>query len=327
MVNIPTEPESCRVVGLGASAGGLKALDLFFAHLPKTTDKAYVVVMHLSPDHPSHMVELLSRVTEVPVVQIVSGMIAAANHIYVIPPGKCLKLEGMRLILEEQPELRGARLSIDPFFQSLAKSAGHRAAGIIFSGAGRDGSEGLRAIKENVGLTIAQSPDTAEFRDMPINAIATCEPDFILAPDNMSSALLSWKPNAVAETKDENASHFEKAVLELVLKRTGRDFSMYKMSTIGRRIQRRISFLNVSSHQVYLDLLEKNQSEARALVADFLIGVTTFFRDTECFEALEQLLRTEIVKNLIRKHLCAFGFQAVRRVRRLIPLPFSVRKL
>lgn len=302
MIENPVEPARCIVVGIGASAGGLKALESFFAVLPAKTGKAYVVVMHLSPDHPSHVAELLHRVTEVPVVQIESEMVVVADHVYVIPPGKCLKLEGMSLILEEQPVLRGARLSIDPFFESLARSVGKRAVGIIFSGSGRDGSEGLRAIKDNGGLTIVQTPDSAEFRDMPINAISTCTPDFILDPDKMLCALLSRGPDGLAgveDIEDEKPSHFEKAILEQVLRRTGRDFSMYKMSTIGRRIQRRLAFLGVTSHQVYLELLENNPAEARALVADFLIGVTTFFRDVECFQALEQLLRNEITKKLV----------------------------
>ena len=280
------------IVGIGASAGGLAAFEQFFTALPPDTGMAFVVVQHLSPPHKSILTEILQRFTAMPVAEVTEGIEVKPNGVYVIPPGSDLALKDGRLILLKPEAARGYRLPIDFFFRSLAQDQEERAIGIVLSGTGSDGSLGLKTIKAEGGLTIAQEPDTAEYADMPRNAIATKEVDFILPPDKMGKLILKYIHHQVLDGYKRTETDFQipagglQKLYYLLRSKTGNDFSLYKQSTLLRRIERRMKICLIKSIDEYIDRLEERPEEIAALFQEMLINVTHFFRDPEAFQAL-----------------------------------------
>lgn len=280
------------VVGLGASAGGLEALQTFFANMPDDTGLAFVVVQHLSPDYKSLMVELLSKTTAMAVKRIEDGMPLEPNCVYLIPPKKNVSIYHRKLLLADQDPGRGLNLPIDLFFRSLAEDVGERAVGIVLSGTGSDGTRGIRAIKELGGLVMAQDPTTAKFDGMPASVIATGLADYVLPPELMSSELLKFvsHPFLSKSRSDDESLGAQEDVLTritaLLRRETGVDFALYKPATVVRRIERRMGIAQLQTMKEYLSYLQQSPEEANHLYRDLLIGVTKFFRDTEAFDVL-----------------------------------------
>ena len=279
------------IVGVGASAGGLEAIEAFFRSMPVDSGMAFVVVQHLSPDFKSHMEELLRRQTTMPVKRVEHGVAVEPNRVYLIPPGKEMIVSERRLLLTDQGPARALTHPIDQFFRSLAADAGPSGVAIILSGTGSDGSRGLRDVHESGGLVIAQTVDSAKFDGMPKSAIDTGAVDLVAAPDAMPQALLAhfqrWgsassqpaEPPAPLEGIDQ--------IFELLRVRWNLDFSHYKSSTVSRRVERRMGMHGDGDLGRYVERLTNDREELDALYRDLLIGVTRFFRDPEAMEQLE----------------------------------------
>lgn len=287
---------SCPVVGVGASAGGLAAFEAFFSGLPRDKDPgmAFVLVQHLAPDHESLLAELVRRYTRMEVFEVKDGMAIRPNCVYIIPPNHDLALLNGALQLLEPAEPHGHRLPIDSFFRSLAADQHERAIGVVLSGTGSDGTLGVRAIKGEGGMVIAQTPESTEFDGMPRSAIATGLVDFQLAPAEMPAQLLAYAARAFgtrARPVDAPVSPVDESALNKVFvflrALTGHDFSEYKTNTVKRRIDRRLAVHQIESMDAYVKFLQGNPAEGTALFRDLLIGVTSFFRDPEAFAALE----------------------------------------
>lgn len=295
------KPARFTVVGLGASAGGLSAFESFFSGMPAGADigMAFLLVQHLAPDHKSILAELVGRYTRLKVFEASDGMRVKPGCVYVIPPNRDMALMNGALHLFEPPVAGGPRLPIDFLFRSLAQDQAERAIGIILSGTGSDGTLGLRAIKGEGGLTLAQTPETAEYDGMPRSAIAAGLVDFVLAPAEMPAQLIAYAGRAF-EKKASSASsevppeELVKKIFILLRARAGNDFSQYKRNTILRRIERRMAIRQLGSLDAYVKYLQKNQPEVDALFGDLLIGVTKFFRDQKEFKALEEALAGQI---------------------------------
>ena len=285
-----TEPK--LIVAIGASAGGLEPLERFFAAMPADTGMAFVVLQHLSPDFESRMDELLGRQTRLPIQKVTDGVEVEPDRIYLIPPRKEMIIAGRRLLLTDKDDARGFSLPIDHFFRSLAHDAGRRAVAIVLSGAGSDGSRGIREVHEGGGLVLCQSPDAARFQGMPLSAKQTGVVDAFLAPDEMPAAILRYL-NDPARTWDEPgdapAQHGSamEDILRLLRAEYGIDFAHYKPTTVTRRIERRLSLSNQLDIEGYARQLASDPNELNALYRDLLIGVTRFFRDVEAFQQLE----------------------------------------
>src|SRR5215471_11552204 len=281
------------VVGIGASAGGIGALEALLPLLKADSGIAYVVVQHLDPTHESALTTMLGRGTEIPVVEARDGMPIERDHIYVIPRNSTLTMTQDRLRLGPLVEARGQRTPIDAFFISLAETKGENAACVILSGTGSDGTLGLRAIKENGGLTIAQQG--AEYDGMMRSAVGTGMVDFVLPLDEIPPKLLDYFQHLVEidsrkgpdGVRQEAADHLAQ-ICALLRLRTGHDFSGYKDKTVARRVQRRMQVLQIDEVPDFIDRLRKEPQELDALLQDLLIGVTNFFRDPAAFEALER---------------------------------------
>jgi two-component system CheB/CheR fusion protein len=293
------------VVGIGASAGGLSALEAFFSAQPNDAGAgmAYVLVQHLAPDRESALSELLGRCTTMPVVDVEDGVAVQPDHVYVIPPDRDLALLDGTLQLLEPTAPRGLRLSIDFFFRSLAQDQREFAVCIVLSGTGSDGALGLRAVKGDGGLTIAQEPSSAAYEGMPQSAIATGCVDAILEPEEMLGRLSSYArlrfgdhPAGVPSAPLLGEDTLRKICLR-IRAHTGHDFSQYKQTTLVRRIARRMALHQLEREEDYLRFLQKHSVEIEALFADLLIGVTRFFRDPAAFTALE----TEVLPALLER--------------------------
>lgn len=289
----PPPTPTRAVVALGASAGGLAAFEEFFQNLPAVfpAELAFVLVQHLSPDHPSLLTELLRRFTTLPVVEVTDGLAVASGQVYVLPPGRDLSIVDGALHLLEPVNERGLRSPIDHFFTSLARDQREHAIGIVLSGTGSDGAAGVRVLKAHGGMVMAQRPDTTEFRGMPEAALATGLVDFELAPSDMPTRLLAYVSRTHDGSDPTRASGDEALTLAKVLgvlrDRTTHDFSHYKASTIRRRIERRMAIHQLPSLAEYLKYLRASSTEVDALFHDLLIGVTSFFRDPDAFRVLE----------------------------------------
>ncbi|KAF1047405.1 chemotaxis protein CheB [Xylophilus sp.] len=291
------------VVGLDGSAGGIEALRSFFEKMPAQSGLAFVVVMHLSPEHESLLDELLQRCTQMRVVQVREAMKIEPDTIYVIPPRKTLRTFDGTLQLGDLPLERHRHVAVDIFFRTLADTHGPHASAIVLSGADGDGAIGIKRIKERGGLTIAQDPEEALVSSMPRAAIATGMVDWTLPVVQMPARILQYhsmarsvrlppegappRGRAGAAVNDEAAL---RDVLAFLRSRTGRDFTGYKRATIVRRIGRRMQVNSISEVADYLDCLRTRPGEAGALLQDLLISVTNFFRDSDCFAALEAQL-------------------------------------
>jgi len=280
------------IVAIGASAGGLPALQTLFQALPKDTGLAFVVILHLAPDHESMLAEILARHTGMTVEEATEGRRVEADQVYVIPPDRNLGLEEGVLHLEEGDAPHSRRLPLDRFFRALARDQGNRGIGVVLSGSGSDGTLGLKVIKEAGGITFAQDEESAQYPDMPRNAAHRGQVDFIQPPAEIAGQLLriANHPN-MRQALPEQALPGGKALSQIyaLLKRqTGHDFSRYKPNTIKRRIQRRLSLNQIRELEGYLRLLRENPREMESLFQDLLINVTGFFRDSEAFDALKE---------------------------------------
>jgi len=287
-------PNETTVVGIGASAGGLQALKRFFEHIPEDSGLAFVVVVHLSPDHESRLAEILQPSVKVPIQQVTETTPLRPNCVYVIPPNANLSAVDTHLRLSELEERRRERAPIDHFFRTLANTHDGHSVAVVLTGTGSDGTLGIREIKQRTGLTIAQDPAEAEYDGMPQSAIATGLVDLVLPVAEMPGAILDFArteprvpiPDDGADVEGEERQLLHK-VFAQIRARTGRDFSRYKRATVLRRIARRMQMAHVEELPAYVALLRERPDEVHALADDLLITVTNFFRDPEVFGMLE----------------------------------------
>ncbi|OGT98624.1 MAG: hypothetical protein A2X80_09670 [Geobacteraceae bacterium GWB2_52_12] len=298
----PAPEQPCLVVGIGASAGGQVSLEQLFTAMPVDCGLSFVVIMHLHPDGPSYLPEMLGRCTPMPVLTAENGMPLQRDTVHVIPPGANLTVGERHIRLETAQRTRGPHHPIDQFFQSLAADAAGRGVAVVLSGDGIDGSSGVKAIREAGGAVLVQEPASADNPAMPKSAIATGAADFVLPAEEIAariteiakgSCVLPQRSCRVATLDDEMG-----AIFRTVKLRTGHDFSSYKANTVLRRIERRMAINEVSGIGKYVALIEENPQEAQALCQDILIGVTSFFRDPEAFE----VLRLEVIPRLFEGH-------------------------
>ncbi|MDB2685784.1 PAS domain-containing protein [Mariniblastus sp.] len=284
-----------HVVGIGASAGGLEALERLFKSIPVDTGMAFVVVQHLSPDFKSLMDELLARWTDMAIHRVTEGMNVCANQIYLIPPKTEISICGRELHLVAKRTDQGLSLPIDIFFKSLANEWGQSAVSIVLSGTGSDGSRGIRDISEADGLVMSQSADSAKFNGMPKSAEETGVVDLVLPPEELGATLARYaslpKGDKLRLVEDGPVQIEESAMEELfrmMHAESGIDFSLYKPATVMRRIERRILLSHCEDFEEYLTLVKANSTELNDLYKDLLIGVTRFFRDQNAFEKLQR---------------------------------------
>lgn len=293
-----------RVVGIGASAGGLAALEQFFSHVPVDSGLAYVVVQHMDPHHKALLCDLLQRVTPMPVHQAIEGTVVEPNTIYVIPPGHELRVEQGNLRVRPSSLSRTRRLPVDALFLSLADEQRSRAIGVVLSGMGSDGTLGLQEISRQGGATFAQSPSSAQFDAMPQSAISSGCVGVVDLPSHLPARILDAileQPTPVspepALLPADTTSPME-SILQLLREHCKHDLSLYKSSTLQRRIDRRVGVHNLQSLQDYLALLRENPRELDFLFAEILIGVTSFFRDAQVWRDLKE----QILPELLRPH-------------------------
>jgi two-component system CheB/CheR fusion protein len=290
-----TRSAPLTIVGIGASAGGLEAFEAFFRACPADSGMAFVLVPHLSPDHQSHLTEILQRSTAMPVLEALDQIAVAADHIYVIPPNRELTIRNGVLQLCVPALARGHRMPIDAFLRSLADDRAERAIGVILSGTATDGTLGLQAILGTGGWCIVQEPSSARYGGMPQSAIAAGHATHILPAEEMPALLraLTQRPgchlSVPAIVPEKTLSGINQILLQ-VRSATGHDFSLYKKSTIGRRIERRMAQHNIEELAVYARYLKENPAEAKILFEELLINVTRFFRDPAAFVALKQAI-------------------------------------
>ena len=278
---------SLPIVGIGASAGGIRALQALFEALPEKIGAAFVVVVHLDPESPSELPRILAGKTRMPVSQIEAATALLADHVYIIPPNRRLRITDHEISAVQFDEPRGKRAPIDLFFRSLADQHGDGFA-IILTGAGSDGTVGVKAVKEAGGIILVQEPEEAEYPSMPRSAIATGLADFVLPVRELGIRLCELIRNrevTFGQLGDEDEEHVRR-ILAHIRVRTGHDFSNYKRSTVLRRIARRVQVTKQESLASYYTFLSQNAEEVQALFSDLLISVTTFFRDGKAFEAL-----------------------------------------
>ena len=286
------------IVGIGASAGGLEALTQFLAGVPAQSGMAFVIVQHLDPDRKGMLCELLQRATSMPVCQAVDRMLIKANCVYVIPPNQELTIQHGRLHLQPPQAPHGLRLPIDRLFISLAEERRDKAIGVVLSGMGSDGTEGLRAIAQQGGLTLAQPLASAGFDAMPNSVIEAGLVDIIALPQDMSRRILdalAGPPGTNDAEPPEHQSAFA-TICRLLRSHTRHDFSLYKKNTVYRRIERRMGVHHLASIADYARFLEDNPQEVELLFKELLIGVTSFFRDPAIWEQLQQKIIPEIIR-------------------------------
>jgi two-component system CheB/CheR fusion protein len=302
-------------VGIGGSAGGMAAVLRFFEHMPSQPGMAFVVVLHLSPQHESNAAAILQRATRMPVQQVTQRVPIEADHVYVIAPGMQLSMDDGHLDVKALERRRGPLFAIDLFFRTLAQAHGDRALTIVLSGTGSDGASGLADVKAEGGVVLAQAPFDAEFDDMPSAAITTQRVDFVLPVAEMADKLLELWENArrielpearavgvqAREPEDEQAANQAETALQgvmaLLQARTGHDFQHYKRGTVLRRLERRMQVTRQPKLPAYHDYLEGHPEETAALLQDMLISVTSFFRDRRAFEALERELMDSLLSH------------------------------
>ncbi len=292
-----SSPAEFHIVGIGASAGGLEAIETFFDNMPGGLNMAFVIVQHLSPDYKSLMGELLSKHTAMTIYQAEDGMEIAPGAIYLIPRKKNMTVFRGKLFLTQQEQ--GLNLPIDIFLQSLAEDAGEKSVGVILSGTGSDGTRGVRAIKEAGGIVMVQDEETAKFDGMPRSAIATGIVDYVLPPEQLAEELQSFVKGNITLKHDDparelTASNSLSKMFLLIKRKTGVDLSFYKESTILRRVERRMGINQVTDIKKYVELLERSPGEVQTLFKEILIGVTKFFRDQDAF----RIIREQVVPAL-----------------------------
>jgi two-component system CheB/CheR fusion protein len=306
-----TEASPIRIVGLGASAGGLEALEQFISNVPPATGLAYVVVQHLDPTHRAMLTELLQRSTAMPVREATDSTRVEPDVVYVIPPNVELTVAGGRLHLAEPAQPRGRRLPIDVLFCSLARDQGERAIGVVLSGMGSDGTVGLQAIKAQAGLTLAQAPSSAQFDSMPRSAIDAGACDIVarafelpqrillIAAKSAFTALRSVGP-------EEGSERSLNEILGLLRERSKHDLTLYKVSTVKRRIERRMGVHGFNTLAPYERFVRENPQELDLLFKELLIGVTSFFRDPPVWQELTD----RVLPDLLARRTAGVGLRA-----------------
>lgn len=304
--------EDLKIVAIGASAGGLEALKLFFDSVPFHSKHSFIIVQHLSPDYKSLMAELLAKNTVLPIFEVENDMLVEEGCIYLIPPKKNMTIMKGKLLLVNKPASHDLNLPIDIFFRSLAQYAKERAVCIVLSGTGSDGTSGARAIKEAGGLVMVQDPQQAKFDGMPRSAINTGLVDYTLPVEALYTELLHYTDHPTTDNgnteeieQDENTV---KQILMVLQKETRLDFGQYKLPTLVRRIARRIIVNKFHNQNEYLAFIRNNSTESNILAREFLIGVTNFFRDPHVWETLEKKILPDLIavkkKNDLLKVWC-----------------------
>jgi len=291
------------IVGIGSSAGGLEALELFFSNLPSDTNMAFVIIQHLSPRHKSIMADILMKYTQMKVLQIEDNRKIKPNNVYLNPPDKNVVIFNTRFHLIKPTQMHGVNLPIDCFFKSLSEDQGEKAICIILSGTATDGTLGLKAIKGEGGMAMVQDPESAKYGGMPSSAIATGLVDYILPVEKIPEKLVKYvkqpyieRPERIETARQQFKSYVHK-ILASIRTSTGHDFSNYKQTTIRRRIERRMAVHQIDSIEKYDTYLHRTPAEISILFKDLLIGVTSFFRDAEAFEVLIAKVIPELIKN------------------------------
>ncbi|HAE41781.1 MAG TPA: chemotaxis protein CheR [Clostridiales bacterium] len=293
------------IVGIGASAGGLAAFEAFFSGIQKESEPgmAFVLIQHLAPDHKSILAEIIKKFSHLEVFEVEDGMRVKPNCIYTIPPNRNMALLDGALQLLEITSPRGQNMPIDYFFRSLASDRKEKAVCVVLSGTGSDGTVGLKAIKSEGGIAIAQSPNSAEYDGMPKSAIATGLVDYQLPPNEMVKQLISyvshasWLTEQKVDSNTPNNENMLKKIFLLIRNQTGHDFTYYKPSMINRRIERRLAVNQLKNMTEYIKFLQQTPDEIDLLLNDLLIGVTSFFRDKDAFEKLEMEIIPKIFDN------------------------------
>jgi len=291
-----------HVVAIGASAGGLQALDEFLRNTPLSTGMAYIIVQHLDPTRKAMLAELLQRATSLPVKEAQQNMRIEPDHVYVMPPNTELRVVDGSLDLKTPTEPRGLRLPVDVLFSSLAGSISNRAIAVVLSGMGEDGTLGLQAIKAVGGLSAAQEPRSAQFDSMPVHAINAGLVDIIAEPAALPARILSYvrgvqEPSDPGSTTPEVTPKIvssQERIVEFLRKRTRHDFALYKLSTLHRRTERRMAIHGIATRDLYADFLGNNPQEIDLLFKEMLIGVTAFFRDPPVWDHLATVALPEL---------------------------------
>ena len=299
----PAVSEDFLVIAIGASAGGLESLERLFTHLPGDTGMAFVVLQHLSPDFKSLMDELLARRTSMRVRHAEHDMALEPNCVYLLPPMKEMTIQNRRLQLKDRDPRHGLALPIDHFFRSLAQDVGERAVAVVLSGSGSDGSRGIQDVSRAGGTVFCETPDTAGFNGMPLNAIATGIVDQVLPPDEIAEAIAAIGRPVLARASgaDEEDDEGVGVILQLLRDEYAIDFSHYKASTVTRRIERRLALNSTLDLETYVRRLRTDPRELNSLYEDLLIGVTRFFRDEEAFALLEQQIVPDIIERVAKE--------------------------
>ena len=300
----PGSKDAFPIAGIGASAGGLEAFSELLSHLPVEATMGFVLVQHLDPKHPSILTEILSRTTRMPVVEATHGMRVEAGRVYIMPPNVSMTITDGVLSLAPRSEDRGPHMPIDHFLRSLAEDVRSRAIGVILSGSASDGALGLRAIKAEGGITFAEAPQSAKFDGMPRSAVASGAVDFVLPPAAIAQELTRigrhpyLGPTGVAPSSEPLATDPEARdqILRMLHGKSGIDFTLYRQTTISRRLARRMMIHGVDTLGGYLRYLEAHPSQVHALCNDLLVNVTRFFRDPEAFQILQRSVFPSIVK-------------------------------
>ena len=318
----PTRSKGPRyIVGIGGSAGALEAFEQFFTHMPADSGLAFVLVTHMDPTHKGMMPELLGRCTTMTVLQVEERMPVRPNHVYIIPPNKDMSILNGTLHLMEVSAPRGVRAPIDLFLRHLAEDQEDRAIGIIMSGMGTDGTLGVKAIKEHLGLVLAQDPRSAKYDSMPKSAIDTGLIDYVASAQQLPEKLMGYIRHSAKAPRDiaqeRTLSSSLNRLFTLLRAHTGHDFSFYKRNTILRRLDRRMNIHQISHIRQYVRFLQENPNELDLLFKELLIGVTNFFRDPEAFkklkeEALPRLLKAKGRNSAFRVWIpgCSTGEEA-----------------
>ncbi|MEP6924137.1 MAG: CheR family methyltransferase, partial [Pyrinomonadaceae bacterium] len=290
------------IVGIGASAGGIQALKVFFENVPADSGAAYVVILHLSPDHESRLAEVLQTAAQISVTQVTERVKVEPDHVFVVPPNLSLSMADGHIVVSPINTIEERRAPVDIFFRTLAETHHEQAVCVVLSGTGADGSMGLKRVKENGGVVFVQNPREAEYNDMARNAIATNLIDEVLNVAEIPAKIIAYKENrrtvAIPAEQESLPEELQKALRDIFTQlrvSTGHDFTNYKRPTVLRRIERRINVRNLSGIPEYAAFLREQPEEVQSLLKDLLISVTNFFRDKTAFEALENDIIPRIV--------------------------------
>ncbi|MGI8952761.1 MAG: chemotaxis protein CheB, partial [Chitinophagaceae bacterium] len=285
------------IIAIGASAGGMNQINSFFDYTP-LDGVSYIVIQHLSADYKSMMAALLAKHSKLNIIEAENNMLVEKNKVYLIPSKNVMTIKDGRLLLTDKN--KGVNLTINTFFTSLAEENGEKAIGIILSGTGSDGTEGMKAIKNAGGMLIASDPESSEFEQMPSSAIATGLVDYVVTPTEMPQVIKRYvhkKENEIdTQPTQEEEEKIMIAITDLIKDKLPEDFSGYKKTTILRRIKRRASIHNLSNLESYLNLLKNDTEELQNLAKDFLISVTSFFRDKAAFQIIEKTIIPELIQ-------------------------------